>query len=159
MLGVVSNSSGRADAVSAAIDVFAAAGCGLVIHCGDVGGRHVLDQLARLGGVFVWGDRDHDRMGLLRYGHSIGVDCYGLMGQFEWEEKTFCVVHGDDKKLIRRIVDEQQYDYLLVGHDLSPEDRTVGKTRVLNPGPIFGGSSPSAVMLDPATGKLRVLPL
>ena len=159
MLGVMSNSSGRADAVSAAIDVFAASGASLVVHCGDVGGRHVLDQLARLGGVFVWGDRDNDRTGLLRYGHSIGVDCFGVMGTFEWEEKKICVVHGDDKKVIRQITDEQQYDYLLVGHDLAHEDRTVGRTRVLNPGPIFGGSTPSAVLLDPSTGKLRVLPL
>jgi putative phosphoesterase len=159
MLGVMSNSSGRADAVSAAIDVFAASGCGLVVHCGDVGGRHVLDQLARLGGVFVWGDRDNDRMGLLRYGHSIGVDCFGVIGFFEWEEKKICVLHGDDKKVIRQITDEQQYDYLLLGHDFTPEDRTVGRTRVLNPGPIFGGSSPSAVLLDPTTGKLRVVPL
>ncbi len=159
MLGVVSNSSGRADAVASAIDVFAASGCGLVVHCGDVGGRHVLDELARLGGVFVWGERDHDRMGLLRYGHSIGVDCFGVMGQFEWEEKKICVVHGDDKKVIRQILDEQQYDYLLLGHDLTAEDRTVGKTRVLNPGAIFGGSQASAVLLDPPTGKIRVLAL
>ena len=159
MLGVVSNSSGRADAVAAAIDVFAASGCGLVVHCGDVGGRHVLDQLARLGGVFVWGDRDHDRMGLLRYGHSIGVDCFGVMGQFEWEDKKICVVHGDDKKVIRQILDEQQYDYLLLGHELATDDRTVGKTRVLNPGAIFGAAHPSAVVLDPPTGKIRVLAL
>jgi hypothetical protein len=159
MLGVLSNSSGRADTVSAAIDVFAASGVGLVVHCGDVGGRHVLDQLARLGGVFVWGDRDTDRMGLLRYGHSIGVDCFGLMGNFDWEEKKICVIHGEDKKVVRRILDEQQYDYLLIGHELSTEDKTVGRTRVINPGAIFGGSTPSAVVLDPTNGKLRVLPL
>ena len=159
MLGVLSNSSGRADAVSAAIDVFAASGVRFVVHCGDVGGRHVLDHLARLGGVFVWGDRDHDRMGLMRYGHSIGVDCFGLMGQFDWEDKKICVVHGEDKKVIRRILDEQQYDYLLLGHDMTTEDRTSGRTRVINPGAIFGAAGSSAVLLDPETGKLRVLAL
>ena len=87
MLGVVSNSCGRADAVSAAIDVFRASGAGMVVHCGDVGGRHVLDQLARLGGLFVWGDRDNDRMGLLRYGHNLGMNCFGLIGDFQWQEK------------------------------------------------------------------------
>ena len=159
MLGVVSNSSGRADTVCAAIDVFAASGVDFVVHCGDVGGRHVLDALARLGGLFVWGDRDTDRMGLLRYAHSIGVDCFGLMGHFDLDDKSICVIHGDDKKVIRRIIEEQQYDYLLVGHDLTAEDKTVGRTRVINPGPIFGASTPSAILLDPVTGKLRVVAL
>src|SRR5438874_8376977 len=159
MLGVVSNSCGRADAVASAVEVFRASGAGMVVHCGDVGGRHVLDQLARLGGLFVWGDRDNDRMGLLRYGHSHGVNCFGLIGDFQWQEKRIVVAHGDDKKVLRRLRDEQQYDYLLCGHELAAEDRTVGRTRVINPGPIFGTSTPSAVVLDPMTGKLRVLAL
>jgi predicted phosphodiesterase len=159
MLGVVSKSSGRADTVSAAIDVFAASGVSLVIHCGDVGGRHVLDPLARLGGAFVWGDRDTDRMGLLRYGRTLGVDCFGLIGTIDWEDKTICIVHGEDKSVIRRLLDEQQYDYLLLGHDLTPEDKVVGRTRIINPGAIFGSATPSIVLLDPPTGKLRVVPL
>lgn len=159
MLGVVSNSCGRAEVVSAAVDVFLAAGAGTIVHCGDVGGRHVLDQLARVGGYFVWGDRDHDRMGLLRYGHALGIDCFGMMGQFEWEEKRIVVLHGNDRKVVRQLLDEQQYDFLLCGHELAPEDRVVGRTRLINPGPIFGANTPSAMLLDPISGKLRVLAL
>src|ERR1041385_8217397 len=69
MLGVISNSHGRADAVAAAVEVFAASAVESIVHCGDVGGRHVLDVIGRIGGVFVWGDRDHDRTGLMRYSY------------------------------------------------------------------------------------------
>ena len=159
MLGVVSNSCGRADTVSAAIDVFRACGAGMVVHCGDVGGRHVLDQLAKLGGLFVWGDRDNDRMGLLRYGHNLGMNCFGLIGDFQWQEKRIVVAHGDDKKLVRRLLDEQQYDYLFHGHDAGGEDRKVGKTRVVNPGSLHGGPSHNCAVVSTTSDEAKFLKL
>ncbi|HTL29822.1 MAG TPA: metallophosphoesterase family protein [Tepidisphaeraceae bacterium] len=159
MLGVVANTEGRAEIMSAAMEIFLAAGVELVVHCGDVGGRHVLDSMAQLNGIFVWGERDPDRMGLLRYGQSLGIGCFGLMGEFEYGGKKFIVLHGNDKKVLKKLIDEQQYDYVLVGHELATEDRTVGRTRVINPGPLHGGQARSAILLDPETGKLKLLAL
>ena len=159
MLGVISNSDGRAESVATAAGIFRAAGADFVVHCGDIGGRHVLDALAAVDGAFVWGDRDRDRMGLMRYAHSIGVDCLGLIGDFDFGDKKIAVIHGDDRKLIRRLLDEQSHDFLLCGHELSVEDYTVGKTRVLNPGPLHGSQAASALLLDPATGKIKLVPI
>jgi putative phosphoesterase len=159
MLGVISNSHGRADAVAAAVEVFGASAVESIAHCGDVGGRHVLDVLSRIGGVFVWGDRDHDRTGLMRYGQNLGLRCMGIMGDLEFAGKKIVVTHGDDKKLIHKLLQEQQYDYLLCGHALTPEDHVVGRTRVLNPGPLFGTQAASALLLDPITGDLRLIAL
>src|SRR6185295_6498841 len=107
MLGVISNSHGRADAVSAAVDLFSASGVQSIVHCGDVGGRHVLDVIARIGGVFVWGDRDHDRTGLMRYSYKFEVKCLGIMGEIETTEKRIVITHGDDKKLLHQLLKEQ----------------------------------------------------
>ena len=159
MLGLVSNSEGRVDAVSAAIEIFRASGATYIVYCGDVGGRHVLDAVARIGGVFVWGDRDRDRMGLLRYAQSVGVDCFGTLGEFDYGEKKVVVTHGDDKKVLRKLIDEQQYDYVLAGHSLAVEDETVGRTRVISPGALYGGTARSAVLLEPISGKLNVVAL
>jgi len=159
MLGVISNSHGRADAASAAVDLFAASGVQSIIHCGDVGGRHVLDVIARVGGLFVWGDRDHDRTGLMRYSYNLNLKCLGIMGEIETPEKRIVITHGDDKKLLHQLLKEQQYDYLLCGHALAAEDHIVGRTRVLNPGPLFGGPASSALLLDPATGEIRLVAL
>ena len=57
------------------------------------------------------------------------------------------------------MLDEQQHDIVLVGHDMNVEDYTIGKTRVLNPGPLFGAQAPSALLLDPATGEIRLVAL
>src|SRR5687768_16444728 len=159
MVGVISNSDGRADAVASAVNIFKSAGATFVIHCGDVGGRHVLDALGEdVHAVFVWGDRDRDRMGLLRYAHSVGVECLGLIGDLDLDGKKLAVVHGDDRKLMRKLLDEQQHDYLLCGHETSMEDYVVGKTRVLNPGPLRGTQAGSGLLLTPATGKIKIVP-
>lgn len=159
MLGVISNSDGRGEALASAVNIFKAAGATFIIHCGDVGGRHVLDELASdIPATFVWGDRDRDRMGLLRYGHSVGVDCLGLFGDLDFDQKKVAVVHGDDRKLLRKLLDEQQHDYILCGHELEQEDYTVGKTRVLNPGPLRGDTG-AAMLLDPTSGKVQLVPL
>lgn len=156
MLGVLANSDGRAEAVQRAISSFMADGVSFLIHCGDVGGRHVLDALAPVGGAFVWGDRDHDRTGLMRYGHSLGLICFGMMGEFEHGEKKLMVLHGHEPAILRKLIDEQQYDYILVGHAMRTDDQTVGRTRILNPGPLHSASS-SAMVLDPFSGKVRIV--
>ena len=157
MLGVISNSDGRADAVASAVSAFKAAGAALLLHCGDVGGRHVLDALAEtIPASFVWGDRDRDRMGLLRYAHSVGVECMGLIGDLDIDDRKIAVLHGDDRKLVRKLLDEQQHDYILCGHETAVEDYTVGKTRVLNPGALRAGS---ALLLTPANGKITIVPI
>ena len=53
MIGIMANSDGRAEAVQAAADILAASGAEFVIHLGDIGGRHVLEKLAPLGGFFT----------------------------------------------------------------------------------------------------------
>jgi len=75
------------------------------VHLGDIGGRHVLDALRgateRIRPVWIrLGDKDSDRMGLMRYGNSVGVECLGLIGDFEYEGQRVIAVHGDDRKLI-----------------------------------------------------------
>src|SRR5579862_6021227 len=102
MVGIISNSNGRADVVSAAVETLRASGAQMIIHCGDIGGRHVLDALAAMQSFFVWGDRDKDKMGLLRYAQRIGVQCFGLLGELDIEGKNILVTHGEDKKLTKK---------------------------------------------------------
>jgi predicted phosphodiesterase len=158
MLGLLANTDGRADVVQAAVNIFLAEGAEFAIHLGDIGGRHVLDALEPIGGAFVWGDRDPDRSGLMRHGQALGLVCWGMLGELEHAEKKLVILHGDNKSIVKRLLKEQQYDYLLCGHELATEDQTVGRMRVLNPGPIHGQSR-SAMLLEPFTGKVKILAL
>jgi predicted phosphodiesterase len=158
MLGLLANSDGRSEIVQAAVSVFLSEGVDLVLHCGDIGGRHVLDEMAPVGGAFVWGDRDHDRTGLMRHGLGLGLVCFGLLGDFAHAEKKLAIVHGHEKSILKKLISEQQYDYILCGHEAKTEDQTVGKTRILNPGPLYGPTR-SAMVLDPFEGKVKIVAL
>jgi predicted phosphodiesterase len=95
----------------------------------------------------------------MRYSYNVNIKCLGIMGELEIADKKLVIVHGDDKKLLHRLLKEQQYDYLLCGHALTPEDHIIGRTRVLNPGPLFGSTASSALLLDPTTGEMRLVAL
>lgn len=157
LAGIVGNTDGRADAMRAAGDLLRGCGAEILIHTGDVGGRHVLDVMAEFDAVFVWGDADKDRMGLLRHAQRIGVACSGVIADFALEDKRIAVVHGDEKKVLQRLIDEQQYDYLLYGHGHTPEERVVGKTKIIHPGSMYGAPTRTVALLDVATGDVRRL--
>lgn len=159
IVGLVSNTNGRADATAAALSALRDRGADLIIHCGDVGGRQVLDEMAKIDAAFVWGDRDKDRMGLLRHARKVNVVCFGVLGELDLDGKRAVLIHGDDQKLIRRLLDEQQYDYLLYGHDPAGEDRAVGKTRIINPGELYGGPSRNCALISTTSGEVKFLTL
>ena len=123
-------------------------GAELIFHVGDVGGRHVLDEMKDVESAFVWGDTDKDRMGLLRHAQRIGVACYGVLADVEFDGKRVAFLHGDDKKLLQRLLAEQQHDFVIWGHGPEGEDKVVGKTHVVHPGSLYGGPERSAAVID-----------
>jgi hypothetical protein len=155
LVGILSDTHDRADTMGLAIAHLKKEGAEFFIHCGDVGGQAVLDHLAGLKAAFVWGNTDWERVPLQRYAQTLGVACYGAMGDIEIDGKRFAVLHGDDPALMQKLLTGQQYDYLLHGHTHVRRDQVVGKTRVINPGALFRAREKSVALLDPATGQLR----
>jgi putative phosphoesterase len=133
------------------------AGAELIFHCGDVGGRHVLDEMKDLDAAFVWGDTDKDRMGLLRHAQRIGVACYGVLADVELDGKRVAVLHGEDRKLLQRLLAEQQHDFVVWGHGPEGEDKKVGKTRVVHPGSLHGATSRTAALINTASEEAQRL--
>jgi putative phosphoesterase len=139
----------------AATHILRESGAELMLHCGDVGGRHVLDEMKDLESAFVWGDTDKDRMGLLRHAQRIGVACYGVLADVELGGKRIAVLHGDDKKLLQRLITEQQHDFVIWGHGPEREDKVVGRTRVIHPGSLYGGTSRTIALIDTESAGIR----
>jgi putative phosphoesterase len=143
----------------AAANVLRESGAELIFHCGDVGGRHVLDEMKDIDAAFVWGDTDKDRMGLLRHAQRIGVACYGVLADLELDGKRIALVHGDDKKLLQKLVTEQQHDYVIWGHGPEGEDRKAGKTHVIHPGSLYGATARTVALIDTDADTVRVITL
>lgn len=155
LLGILSDTHDRVDAMVEAMRLLRAAGSQFYIHCGDVGSEPILDHLAGEHAAFVYGNNDWDRQGLGRYAEAIGVQCLDDFGTLELDGKRIAVTHGDDAGRVKRILAEQEHDYLLLGHSHVTEDRRVGRTRVINPGALHRARVKTVATLDLATDALN----
>lgn len=158
-IGILSDTHDRLPAMKAAIELLRRHGAEFYIHCGDVGGEGILDQLAGLPAAFVWGNNDYDRMDLQRYAERLEIACYGNFADLELGGKRFAVLHGDDFRLRQRILTEQRHDYLLQGHTHVRQDERVGTIRCINPGALHRTKQKSVALLDTATDTLTFLPV
>jgi putative phosphoesterase len=157
ILGILSDTHGRADAAAEGMRVLRAAGATYFIHCGDVGSESVLDHLAGTQASFVFGNTDWDRRPLERYAQSIGVTCHGAAADLTLDGKRIAVVHGDDPRLKQHLLAGQEYDYLFQGHTHVPADERVGRTRVINPGALHRARVKTVATVDPARDAVQFL--
>jgi putative phosphoesterase len=157
IVGILSDTHDRADAMAAAMNLLRGAGAEFFIHCGDVGSERVLDHLAGLPAAFVFGNTDWDRATLARYAQSIGVACHNALADLDLGGKRFAVTHGDDFRLKQRLLTEQRHDYLLQGHTHIRADQRIGRMRVINPGALHRAKEKTVALLDTASDRLSFL--
>ena len=157
ILGILSDTHGRADAAAEAMRVLRAAGATYFIHCGDVGSEDVLDQLAGTDSAVVFGNTDWDRRPLERYAQLIGVACHDPFADLNLDGKRIAVTHGDDARLKQRLLAGQEYDYLFQGHTHVPHDERFGRTRLVNPGALHRARVKTVATLDLISDRLSLL--
>ena len=157
ILAILSDTHDHVDTLVEALRVLAPHNPGFYVHCGDLGGQRMLDRLAGLPAGFVFGNTDFDHAGLARYAVQVGVRCFGAHGTFEFDGKRLAVLHGDDERLLRRLLDSQEYDYLLQGHTHQRTDQRHGKTRLINPGALHRARPRTVATLDLQSDVLEFL--
>ena len=157
IIGILSDTHDRVDAMAAAMALLRARGAEFFIHCGDVGSERVLDLLAGVPSAFVFGNSDWDRAALARYAEKIGVASHHPFADLELGGKKIAVTHGDDFKLKRRLLSEQRHDYLLQGHTHVRAEEKIGKTRVINPGALHRAAQKTVATLDTVADALEFI--
>src|SRR5690242_14490249 len=109
LLGILSDTHNRLDAMSPAVKLLRTQRAAYLVHCGDVGDERILDCLAGIPSSFVWGNNEFDTAVLARYAESIGVRCLDRFGTLVLDEKRIAVTHGDDARLIKRLLLAQEH--------------------------------------------------
>lgn len=138
-----------------AMDILSAQKPEMFIHCGDICEPEMLEGLAGLPNIVVFGNNDWDRQGLLRYAEPLGIKFHHPHADVTLDGKRLAVLHGDDVRLFNRLIESQEYDYLLYGHTHIRADKLVGKTRLINPGALHRARPRTVATLDTATGTVR----
>lgn len=157
LIGSLSDTHDHVEMARAAIRILSDRGAEFFFHCGDVGGEGVIDELAGLDAAFVWGNNDWDREDLAAYATGLGIRCFGTFGELELDGKFFAVLHGDDTKLKRQVLDAQRHDFLLLGHTHVRLDERVGRVRVVNPGALYRAKPPTVALLNTATDAIEFI--
>jgi putative phosphoesterase len=157
IVGILSDTHGRADMAHLAVRTLIEKNAEYLVHCGDVGGLDVLDALAGHPAMFVFGNNDYDQTPLKKHATTIGIACGGTCGKLAFAGKRAVVTHGDDLRLINRLVREQQIDYLFLGHSHETLDEHQGKIHVINPGALYRAAVKTVAVLDTETDTVKFI--
>lgn len=158
ILGILSDSHGDAQVTSRALELLRGRGAEMFIHCGDLCGTAVLDVLAGLNCLFVWGNCDHPDAALKKYVRDIGLPLPVGELTLELAGKPIAVFHGHEGGF-PSAVESGRFDYVLHGHTHRYADTRVGRTRVINPGALFRAKPHTVATLDVAADTVCFLRL
>jgi hypothetical protein len=177
-IGLLSDSHGRADTTARAVRLLLDHGAELLIHLGDVGNEHVLDELlvhapAGDGGAdvddkrasgklveahVVFGNVDWDADNLARYARSIGLAVDHPVGRLSAEGASVVFLHGHDERAFAAELGRGPA-YLCHGHTHKPRDDRAGPTRIVNPGALFRAAEHTVAVLDTDADAVTFLTL
>lgn len=154
-VGILSDSHGQHLMVRQAMALFDRLGVGHVLHCGDVGGSDVFDELVGRSVTFVWGNTDCPSNGLMAYLQTVGLSPPGeAPARVTLGGKQFAIFHGHESgfdEAIRCL----DVDYLLHGHSHLARDDRRGSTRIINPGALYRARPTTVATLDTSNDRLR----
>jgi len=165
-IGILSDTHGQVRRTAAAGELFRQLGVQAFVHCGDVGGPAVLDQLAGLRGWLVRGNMDDEDPTLDDYARALGMTvartvplrlelggCV-LLAFHGHEAQLGLLLDGSDATAALRAA-YQNVKYILYGHRHVPADSRYGSWRLINPGALYRVAVPTVATLDLATDDVR----
>jgi len=157
-LGILSDSHGRVPLVRRAVSVLERAGAQGFVHCGDLGGLDILDELAGRPCWFVWGNTDDPRPSWRAHIQALGLVWPDGPIEVQIDNKQVGIFHGHER-LFREALRDSRYDYLLHGHTHQQDDYRDGRMRVINPGALHRVSVPTVALLDLADDDVQFMEL
>lgn len=154
LVGILSDSHGRFVAVREALQIFDRMGVGHIIHCGDVGGTEVFDELVGRPCTFVWGNTDDVDAGVIQFLQTVGIPIpTKIPTTLELDGKSLAVFHGHEPEFAATLRNPR-FDYILHGHTHEPCDERQGPTRIINPGALHRARRKTVATLDAAADEV-----
>ena len=109
-----------------------------LLHCGDVCEPAIVKALEAFTVYFALGNMDRV--------HNLGIAVKAVQGPGHLARchrlvlggLPITVVHGHEEGLLNSLIYSGEYAYLFCGHTHKRTERTIGSTRVVNPGALGG---------------------
>lgn len=161
IIGIVSDSHGKASRLRAALELFAARDVEVVVHCGDIGSLECVDLLGQFDGdaYMVAGNTDRHFGRLSARAEAGGVTFGPESISVELDDgRRLAATHGHDMHLLNELVSGGQFAYVCHGHSHRMRDERIGDVRIINPGALRGPRDqrhPTAAILDTQADTLE----
>jgi len=152
-IGILSDSHGDARITHEAITLLERRGAKKLIHCGDLCGQSVLDELAGHDCAFVWGNCDHPDAAMRAYLKRVGLPWPESPLRMTLAGKRIAVCHGHERTM-DDLLEDDALDYLFHGHSHQMKDERHGNCRIINPGALYRAAQHTVSLLDLATDDL-----
>ncbi len=160
-IGIISDTHNDLNNLKAALDILRAEKVTKILHCGDVCGPDIIRALADFDVWIAQGNMDRN-LGLGQVAEeTIGNNRLAWFHRPTLDGYPIAMIHGDNDEVLRNLITSGEYSYVFHGHTHRRCDRTVGRTRVINPGAMGGTrhQARSFCILDLATGTARFVEL
>ncbi len=158
LLGLLSDTHNNLRNLRAALQVFRAEGVTRLIHCGDLTGPDLAEELAGFEVNYLEGNMDTNRAAIAAGLRKMNPANHAL-DTFTGEIGGVLVgaTHGHVPRAVEKLARSGRYAWVFHGHTHRRRDERVGGTRIVNPGAL-GGLKPeprSICLVDLAKGEAR----
>jgi len=151
IIGIMSDTHDNLPMIEAAVKKLNELNVELVYHAGDYIAPFVDSKLRNLKAplIGVLGNNDGSTSLLKKKFAEFGADLRGRFAFDIIDGLKIAVVHGDDRELIRSLLEVESHDILITGHTHEAKIYRKGQTLVINPGETCGlltGKSTIAIL-------------
>jgi hypothetical protein len=154
ILGILSDSHGHPRPVRAAVELFDRLGVEHIIHCGDIGGVEVLDELVGHSCTMVWGNTDVVDGAVLAFLQAADLPAPAPgPASLTLAGNSIAVFHGHERGFEAACA-LMRLDYIFHGHTHQWRDERIGKTRIINPGALHRTRMKTVATLDLDTDQV-----
>jgi putative phosphoesterase len=139
LIGVMSDTHDRLDAVEKAISFFNSKDITDVLHAGDLVSPFVVPLFSKLKAKlhFVWGNNEGEHDFIKVRFADIGVAPLGDFAALQLGGRKIALLHGIHEEIIDSLIESGFYDLVVRGHNHKAEI-IEGETLVVNPGEVCG---------------------
>jgi len=157
-IGIISDSHDHLENIRKSTDVFRQRNVEFVLHLGDFISPNAIKAFKGIKLVAIFGNNDGDKFRLIKECKASGGEIKGDYYEFQQDSMKISCYHGTELEIRNALVNCGKYDVVISGHTHEYEDRTAGRTRVLNPGTAHGfGDKATIMVFDTVSGEAELI--
>lgn len=154
-IGIISDTHNEIEMVRKAVAIFREKDVDIVLHAGDLTSPRIIDMFKEFPCRFVLGNGDIDVEIITEKSKACGFGCVEAFCDFMAGTKRVLVLHGNDVPMFRRFLTSGEYDYIIKGHTHIFENYVSHRTRIINPGSLYGGEENTIAILDTQADRVE----